>query len=126
MSNKHLEPRTVGFLFVGGLAVAGVIVGQAFGIASVAVALTAGLIAPPAQAMDAPTPAAPATTCTETWNPQGGTCRLPSTTGVNGTVYLILNADDCNCVPSSDVARMRNTDLRSRSEMFGHNGAKYA
>ena len=69
--------------------------GQAFGIAGVAVALTAGLIAPPAQAIDAPTPAAPATTCTETWNPQRGTCRLPSTTGVNGTVYLIPNADDC-------------------------------
>ena len=69
--------------------------GQAFGIESVAVALTAGLIAPPAQAMDAPTPAAPATTCTETWNPQGGTCRWLSTTGVNGTVHLLHNADDC-------------------------------
>ena len=69
--------------------------GQALGIASVAAALTAGLITPPTQAMDAPAPAAPATTNTETWNPRGGTCRLPLTTGVNGTEVLLPNADDC-------------------------------
>ena len=72
------------------------------GIASIAALLTAGLIAPPAQASwhstPAPAPAAPVANLTVTYDPNGGTCTAKFSTGTTqaqGAEYLLPTAGEC-------------------------------
>ena len=74
---------------------------QRLGVAGVAAVLTAGLIAPPAQAMDNPAPAAapapptPVLNFTVTYDPNGGTCTATFSTGPKGAEYFLPTADKC-------------------------------